>query len=145
MIIQIWLLLNSFPSILQISLLRPNEIDIVHLPSNTGVVRDMRILPDGLVLLASLGKRLSLFRCICSYLNCFQDPLFMLFVVNQVPGIYFSATSKNCILKYDLPVILRLFIIYLPGCSYRCLHMIPSFLIVLHLLKHLIGFVYCIF
>lgn len=82
MIIQIWLLLNSFPSILQISLLRPNEIDIVHLPSNTGVVRDMRILPDGLVLLASLGKRLSLFRCICSYLNCFQDPLFMLFVVN---------------------------------------------------------------
>ncbi|KAJ6851573.1 E3 ubiquitin-protein ligase RFWD3-like [Iris pallida] len=59
----------------KVSLLVPNEIDRIRLPSNTGAIRDMYILSNQLALVASLGKKLSLF----------------------------SMSSNNCVLEYDLP------------------------------------------
>ena len=46
----------------QISVLAPNEIEKIQLPPNTGAVRDLCILPGSLTLIASIGKKLSLFR-----------------------------------------------------------------------------------
>ncbi|KAJ0970159.1 hypothetical protein J5N97_023036 [Dioscorea zingiberensis] len=45
----------------KISLLSPHEIDKIQLPPNTGAIRDLCILPGSLALIASLGKKLSLF------------------------------------------------------------------------------------
>ncbi|RRT73076.1 hypothetical protein B296_00033781 [Ensete ventricosum] len=59
----------------KISLLSQNEVDTIQLPPNTKAIRDLTILPDGLALLASLGKKLLLF----------------------------SMRSNNLVLKYDLP------------------------------------------
>lgn len=50
---------------LQISLLSQNEVETIQLPPNTKAIRDLTILPDGLALLASLGKKLLLFRFMC--------------------------------------------------------------------------------
>ncbi|KAG6507383.1 hypothetical protein ZIOFF_032725 [Zingiber officinale] len=50
----------------------------IELPPNTSAIKDLRILPNGLALLASLGKKLLLY----------------------------SMASNNLALKYDLPVIL---------------------------------------
>ncbi|PKA48243.1 E3 ubiquitin-protein ligase RFWD3 [Apostasia shenzhenica] len=58
------------------SLLGQHEREQIPLPSKTGAVRDLCILPSGLVLLASLGKKLSLL----------------------------SMSSNNLVLSYDLPV-----------------------------------------
>ncbi|KAH7663040.1 E3 ubiquitin-protein ligase RFWD3 protein [Dioscorea alata] len=60
----------------KISVLAPSEIDKIQLPPNTGAVRDLCILPSSLALIASLGKKLSLF----------------------------STRSNQVVLKYDLPV-----------------------------------------
>ncbi|CAL9766788.1 unnamed protein product [Musa acuminata subsp. burmannicoides] len=59
----------------KISLLSQNEVETIQLPPNTKAIRDLTILPDGLALLASLGKKLLLF----------------------------SMRSNNLVLKYDLP------------------------------------------
>ncbi|WOK98914.1 hypothetical protein Cni_G07626 [Canna indica] len=61
--------------ITKISLLSPNEVDKIQLPPSTKAIRDLSILPGGLALLASLGKKLLLL----------------------------SMTSNNLVLKYDLP------------------------------------------
>ncbi|KAM0938826.1 putative transcription factor WD40-like family [Dioscorea sansibarensis] len=60
----------------KISVLAPNEIEKIQLPPNTGAVRDLCILPGSLTLIASIGKKLSLF----------------------------STRSNQVVLKYDLPV-----------------------------------------
>ena len=48
---------------LQMSLIAPNERENIHLPVNTKAVKDLRVSPHNrLVLLASLGKKLSVLR-----------------------------------------------------------------------------------
>nr|CAD1835159.1 unnamed protein product [Ananas comosus var. bracteatus] len=59
----------------KISLLVPQEIEKIQLPPNTKAIRDLCILPNRLALLASLGRKLSLF----------------------------SMTSNNFVLQYNLP------------------------------------------
>ncbi|XP_020094244.1 E3 ubiquitin-protein ligase RFWD3-like isoform X3 [Ananas comosus] len=59
----------------KISLLVPQEIEKIQLPPNTKAIRDLHILPNRLALLASLGRKLSLF----------------------------SMTSNNFVLQYNLP------------------------------------------
>ncbi|KAG1355004.1 putative E3 ubiquitin-protein ligase RFWD3 [Cocos nucifera] len=59
----------------KISMLVPNGIDEIHLPPDTKAIRDLCFLPNGLALLASLGKKLLLF----------------------------SVASSNVVIKYDLP------------------------------------------
>ncbi|KAG6504058.1 hypothetical protein ZIOFF_036384 [Zingiber officinale] len=61
----------------KISLLS-QHVSKIELPPNTSAIKDLRILPNGLTLLASLGKKLLLY----------------------------SMGSNNLALKYDLPVIL---------------------------------------
>ena len=53
----------------QISLLSPNAVQTIALPDDSGAVKDLHFspvdaaLPGRLALLASLGKKLSIFRC----------------------------------------------------------------------------------
>ena len=55
---------------LQISLVAPHDRLDMQLPSNTKAVRDLRFSPrDRLLLVASLGKKLSIIRFACA---CFK-------------------------------------------------------------------------
>lgn len=56
------LIIRLFTLLLQVSLLCPSEIEKIRLPNNTKTVKDLCILPNGLVALASLGRKLAVFR-----------------------------------------------------------------------------------
>lgn len=94
------------PSFMQISLLVPQEIEKIQLPPNTKAIRDLRILPNRLALLASLGRKLSLFRFEWLFIKGFSGLLWYIAqgIINT-DFLGFSMTSNNFVLQYNLPVI----------------------------------------
>jgi E3 ubiquitin-protein ligase RFWD3 len=64
-----WLLGYSL-FLLQVSLLCPGETEKIRLPNNTKTVKDLCILPNGLVALASLGRKLAVFRLLLLFFVC---------------------------------------------------------------------------
>lgn len=54
--------------LLQINLLCPGEVEKIKLPNNTKTVKDLCVLPNGLVALASLGRKLAVFRLLLHFI-----------------------------------------------------------------------------
>ncbi|KAF3321181.1 E3 ubiquitin-protein ligase RFWD3-like isoform X1 [Carex littledalei] len=70
----------------KVSLLCPGEIEKIKLPNNTKIVKDLCILPNGLVALASLGRKLAVFRLLLDFI----------FVCNLIQNFPLLAPAWSC-------------------------------------------------